>query len=89
LVVELKLLIGHSPLMQQAMQQAPARSRLSFVLWSWRWSEARCEPTTVCRYQRQMSARGPERQFAAVQRYGRCRWNTGRSRTRPVQPRLT
>jgi hypothetical protein len=22
---------------------------------------------------------GPKRQFAAAQRYGRCRWNTGRS----------
>jgi SAM-dependent methyltransferase len=26
-----------------------------------------------------MSQVGPKRQFAAVQRYGRCRWNTGRS----------
>jgi hypothetical protein len=26
-----------------------------------------------------MSAHGPKRQFAAVQRYGRCRRNTGRS----------
>jgi hypothetical protein len=26
-----------------------------------------------------MSAPSPKRQFAAVQRYGRCRWNTGRS----------
>jgi hypothetical protein len=26
-----------------------------------------------------MSVPGPKRQFAAVQRYGRCRWNTGRS----------
>jgi hypothetical protein len=26
-----------------------------------------------------MSAAGPKRQFVAVQRYGRCRWNTGRS----------
>jgi hypothetical protein len=26
-----------------------------------------------------MTARGPKRQFAAVQRHGRCRWNTGRS----------
>jgi hypothetical protein len=26
-----------------------------------------------------VSAHGPKRQFAAVQRYGRCRWNTGRS----------
>jgi hypothetical protein len=25
------------------------------------------------------SIHGPKRQFAAVQRYGRCRWNTGRS----------
>jgi hypothetical protein len=25
------------------------------------------------------SAIGPKRQFAAVQQYGRCRWNTGRS----------
>jgi hypothetical protein len=26
-----------------------------------------------------MSPYGPKREFAAVQRYGRCRWNTGRS----------
>jgi len=26
-----------------------------------------------------MSALGPKRQFAALQRYGRYRWNTGRS----------
>jgi hypothetical protein len=26
-----------------------------------------------------MTAPGPKRQFAAVQRYGRCRLNTGRS----------
>jgi hypothetical protein len=26
-----------------------------------------------------MAAIGPKRQFAAVQRYGSCRWNTGRS----------
>jgi hypothetical protein len=26
-----------------------------------------------------MAGLGPKRQFAAVQRYGRCRWNTGRS----------
>jgi succinyl-CoA synthetase beta subunit len=26
-----------------------------------------------------MSAVGPKRHFAAVQRYDRCRWNTGRS----------
>jgi hypothetical protein len=26
-----------------------------------------------------MSPRGPKRHFAAVRRYGRCRWNTGRS----------
>ena len=25
------------------------------------------------------SGPGPKRQLAAVQRYGRCRWNTGRS----------
>jgi hypothetical protein len=27
-----------------------------------------------------MSLIGPKRQFAAVQQYGRCPWNTGRSR---------
>jgi hypothetical protein len=27
----------------------------------------------------EMSLFGPKRQFAAVQQYGRCRWNTGRS----------